>query len=54
MVFLTIDVVNLRHILTNPKPYDNSELLPTWEIGSKQVRHAILNTLTNELFIVYR
>ena len=28
-VFLAIDVVNLGHILTDPKPKDNSELLPT-------------------------
>ena len=52
-VFLAIDVVNLGHILTDPKPKDNSELLPTWETRNKQVRHAILSTFTNELFDVY-
>ena len=29
MVFLAIDVVNLGHILTDPKPEDGSKLLPT-------------------------
>ena len=53
MVFLAIDVVNLGHILTNPKPEDGSKLLPTQETGNKQVRHAILSTLMNELFDVY-
>ncbi|RVX00115.1 hypothetical protein CK203_026568 [Vitis vinifera] len=41
-VFSAIDVVNLGHILTDPKPEDGSHLLPTWETGNKQVRHAIL------------
>ncbi|RVW88077.1 Retrovirus-related Pol polyprotein from transposon TNT 1-94 [Vitis vinifera] len=41
-VFSIIDVVNLGHILTDPKPEDGSHLLPTWETGNKQVRHAIL------------
>ena len=52
-VFSTIDVVNLRHILTDSKPEDVSHLLPTWETGNKQVRHAILSTLSNELFYIY-
>ena len=52
-VFSAIDVVNLRHILTDPKPEDGSELLPTQEIDNKQVRHDILSTLSNELFDVY-
>ena len=45
--------MNLGHILTNPKPEDGSHLLPTWEAGNKQVRHAILNTFSNELFDIY-
>ena len=53
MVFSTIDVVNLGHILIDPKPEDGSHLLLTQETGNKQVRHAILNTLSNELFDVY-
>ena len=53
MFFSTIDVVNLEHILTDPKPEDGSDLLPTQETGNKQVKHAILSTLTNELFDVY-
>ena len=52
-VFYVIDVVNLGHILTDPKSKDGSESLPTWEIGDKQVRHAIPSTLSNELFDVY-
>ena len=53
MVFSTIDVVNLGHILIDPKPEDGSHLLPTWETRNKQVRHAILSTLSNELFDIY-
>ena len=53
MVFLAIDVVNWGHILTDPKPKDGSELLPTQETGNKQVRHAVLRTLTNKLFDIY-
>ena len=34
-VFSTIDVVNLRHILTDPKLEDGSPLLPTWETRNK-------------------
>ena len=45
--------MNLGHILTNPKPEDGSHLLPTWEAGNKQVRHAILKTFSNELFDIY-
>ena len=52
-VYSTIDVVNLWHILTEPKPKSDSEDLYKWENGNKQVRHAILTTLTNELFDVY-
>ena len=52
-VFSTIDVMNLGHILTDPKPEDGFDLLPTWEIGNKHVRHAILSTFSNELFYVY-
>ena len=44
---------DLGHILTDPKPEDGSHLLPTWETGNKQVRHAILSTLSNELFDNY-
>ena len=53
MVFSTIDVVNLGNILIDPKPEDGSHLLPTWETGNKQVRHAILSTLSNVLFYIY-
>ncbi|KAJ9680257.1 hypothetical protein PVL29_019539 [Vitis rotundifolia] len=52
-VFSAIDVVNLGHILTDPKPEDDSHLLPTWEIGNKQVRHVILSTLSKKLFDIY-
>ena len=52
-LFLTIDVMNLGHILTSLKPKDDYEILLTWETGNKQVRHTILSTLTNELFDVY-
>ena len=52
-VFFTIDVVNLGHILTDPKPEDGFESLSTWETSNKQVRHVILSTLSNELFYVY-
>ena len=52
-VFSTIDVVNLGHILTDPKPEDGSHMLPTWETRNKQVSHAILRTLSNELFDIY-
>ena len=45
--------MNLGHILTDRIPKDSSHLLPTWEIGNKQVRHAILSTLSNELFEIY-
>ena len=45
--------VNLGHILTYLKPENGSHLLPTWETGNKQVRHAILSTLSNELFYIY-
>ena len=46
--------MNLRHILIDPKLEDGSHLLPTWETGNKQIRHAILSTLSNELFDFYR
>ena len=52
-VYYAIDVVNLVNILTNPKPKGDSEDLSKWENGNKKVRHAILSTLTNELFDVY-
>ena len=45
--------MNLGHILTNPKLEDGSHLLPTCETGNKQVRHAILSILSNELFYIY-
>ena len=45
--------MNLGHILTDPKPKDGSHLLPTWETGNKLVRHAILSTISNELFYIY-
>ena len=45
--------MNLEHILTISKLEDSSHLLPTWETGNKQVRHAILNTFSNELFDMY-
>ena len=51
--FSTIDVVNLGHILIDPKPEDSSDLFPTWEMGNKQVRHVILSTISNELFDIY-
>ena len=41
------------HILTDPKPKSDSKDLSKWENGNKQVRHAILSTLTYELFDVY-
>ena len=34
-VFFAIDVVNLGHILINPKPENGSHLLSTWETGNK-------------------
>ena len=52
-VFFAIDVVNLEHILTNPKPKNGSHMLQTWETGNKQVRHAILSIISNELFDIY-
>ena len=45
--------MNLGHILTDRIPKDSSHLLPTWETGNKQVRHAILSTLSNEIFYIY-
>ena len=45
--------MNLRHILIDLKPKDGSHLLPTWETGNRQVRHAILSTLSNEIFYIY-
>ena len=45
--------MNLVNILTDLKPKSDSEDLSKWENGNKQVRHAILNILTNELFDVY-
>ena len=45
--------MNLVNILTNSKPKSDFEDLSKWENGNKQVRHAILSTLTNELFDVY-
>ena len=52
-VYYAIDVVNLGHILTYPKPKSDSEDLSKWENGNKQGKHVILSTLTNELFDVY-
>ena len=45
--------MNLGHILIDPKPEDGSESLPIWETNNQQVRHAILSTISNELFDVY-
>ena len=45
--------MNLGNILTYPKPKSDSKDLSKWENGNKQVRHAILSTLTNELFDIY-
>ena len=39
--------------MTDPKPEDGSHMLPTWETRNKQVYHAILSTLSNELFDLY-
>ena len=44
--------MNLGHILTDPKPKSDSKEMSKWENENKHVRHAILNTLTNELFDV--
>ena len=52
-IYYAIDVVNLGKILTDPKPKSDYEDLSKWENGNKQVRHAILSTLTNELFDFY-
>ena len=52
-VFSAIYVVNLGRILIDSKPEDGSHLLPTWETGNKQVRHAILSTISNEFFYIY-
>ena len=52
-VYYAIDVVNLGNILTDLKPKSDSENLSKWVNGNKQVRHAILSTLTNELFDVH-
>ena len=52
-VYSAIDVVNLGHILTDPKHKSDYEDLSKWENGNKQVRHVILITLTNELFDAY-
>ena len=52
-VYFAIDVGNLVNILTNLKPKSDSEDFSKWENGNKQVRHAILSTLTNELFDTY-
>ena len=45
--------MNLVNILTYPKPKSDYEDLSKWENGNKQVKHAILSKLTNELFDVY-
>ena len=50
-VLLTIDVVNLGHILIDLKPKDDYEIFLTWETRNKQVRHTILSTLTNEFLM---
>ena len=52
-VFSALDVVNLGHILTDPKPENSSHLLPTWETRNKQVVYVILSTISNELFDIY-
>ena len=31
MIYYVIDVVNLRHILTDPKPKSDSEHISKWE-----------------------
>ena len=36
-VFFVIDVVDLEHILTDPKPENGSHLLPTWETGNDKL-----------------
>ena len=54
MIYSAIDVVNLGYILIDPKPKSDFEDLSKWENENKQARHAILSTLTNELFDVYR
>ena len=53
MVYFAIDVVNLGHILIDPKPKSDFEDLSKWENGNKHVRHVILSTPTNELFDIY-
>ena len=45
--------MNLVNILTDPKPKSDSKDLSKCENGKKQVRDAILSTLTNELFDLY-
>ena len=45
--------MNQVNILTDPKPKSDSEDLSKCENGNKQVRDAILSTLTNELFYLY-
>ena len=52
-VYSAIDVVNLGNILTYLNPKSDSKDLSKWENCNKQVRHAILSTLTNELFDFY-
>ena len=51
--YSAINVVNLGHILSDPKPKSDSKDLSKWKNENKQVRHVILSTLTNELFDVY-
>ena len=45
--------MNLGYILMDPKSEDGSHLLPTWQTGNKHVSHAILSTISNELFDIY-
>ena len=51
--YSAINVVNLGHILSDPKPKSDSKDLSKWKNGNKLVRHVSLSTLTNELFDVF-
>ena len=42
--------MSIEHILTDQKPKSDFEDLSKCENENKQVRHAILSTLTNEFF----
>ena len=51
-IYSAINVVNLRHILTDPKSKSGYENCPKWENENKQVKHLILSTLINELLML--